>query len=98
MALPVRDEDPLPYDEYLVWPREKLGSDAEDALECQIRDVVGPYVKVTRETTQGDVKGVRRVLFWEVVEPSEEHLRQLEKLDGVEYLQKNEIEENVTYG
>ncbi|KAK6437553.1 hypothetical protein LTR95_006254 [Oleoguttula sp. CCFEE 5521] len=98
MAMPVRYEDPLPHDQYLVRPHKNFGQVAEDALDREIRDVVGPDVKVTKETTAVGmiVDGPRRVLFWEVVEPSEEHLAQLEKLKGVRCLQKDGIEENVT--
>nr|OQO30333.1 hypothetical protein B0A51_02421 [Rachicladosporium sp. CCFEE 5018] len=97
--MPVDSAHPYPYDQYLVWPCKNLHPGAEDVLDRQIREVVGPDIEVTKETTAVTAarNGPRRVLFWEVEEPSEEHLLQLKKLKGVRCLQKDGIDENLNY-
>nr|OQO29119.1 hypothetical protein B0A51_02703 [Rachicladosporium sp. CCFEE 5018] len=98
MSMPVDSDHPFPYDQYLVWPCDNLDLDAEDVLERQIRDVVGPDIKVTRETTAATAakNSPRSVLFWEIEVPSDEHLLQLKKLEGVgKCLQKDGIDEDL---
>ncbi|KAK6425563.1 hypothetical protein LTR95_016245 [Oleoguttula sp. CCFEE 5521] len=77
----------------LVWPRGQATRDAIDALDRQIRDIVGPGITVERQTGCMDTM----LILWLVKEPSDEHALLSEKQDGIAKIQMDGIDESISY-
>ncbi|OQN99569.1 hypothetical protein B0A48_14711 [Cryoendolithus antarcticus] len=91
MPLELRSQPELDQLEYIVWPIEKLEQDAIAKLDRQIRDVIGPDVKVVKEMLlQGIV-----LLAWLLIGTTKKDLLALEKLSGVQMVEQNVEDEDI---
>ncbi|OQN99570.1 hypothetical protein B0A48_14712 [Cryoendolithus antarcticus] len=98
--VPPRPVYPLAYDQYMLWPdkalkwpRDQATRDAIDVLDRRIREIVGPSIVV--EKKMGCIGAM--LMFWLVKQPSDEHLLQLGKLNGISEVQKDGVEDNISY-